>query len=470
MANILVLGVGPLPFEPADKLYAPGIRTWQITSVLAKKRHYITLCIIDFSDVSPGKNAGSSTAVRHDLGHNISLIRMSYALKETIDALRTLHLATRFAAVISTTDVMNGLVADLDLNVPTWLDYNGDPLAEKQQQARLYQHDGSLLPQWRLYLKGLLFADRFSVCSQAQRYAMIGQLAYAGRLTGKNSGEELVSVIPNCSRALSEKTPVRTNTLKGSLIPASAFLVLWSGGYNTWCDPETLFRGLESAMAKNPQIFFASTGGAIENHDTRSFEIFKELVDQSRFRDRFIFLGWVPTEEVGSFYEQADVAVLTDRQSVEGELGARTRMIDWIQYKVPILCTALCEFAGQMRDLNLIKSFPIGKSEAFATALLEMAIRPEESQIMAQKAREWFESEMEEHLLFEPLTRWAESPRFARDRITVVEHQGQQDAWLSNLAMIQLNASKSDAVSDKRKADGKAPAKSRLRNFFSRKN
>jgi hypothetical protein len=306
MANILVLGVGPLPFEPVDRLHAPGIRTWQIASTLSRRRHFVTLCIIDFGDFHAGnKLPTGQTAVRQDLGSNISLIRLAYNPKETADAIRTLHVATRFSAIVSTTDIMNAMAADLELKVPAWFDYNGDPFAEKQLQARLYQHDGSLLPQWDLYLKGLLFADRFSVCSEPQLHATIGQLAFAGRLPGKNAGDRLVHVIPNCSRFMAEKTPVRSVPLKGTQIPATAFLALWTGGYNTWCDPETLFRGLEIAMERSTSFYFATTGGALEGHDTKSFQIFRDLVNESRFRDRFIFLGWVPTDELCSYYEQA---------------------------------------------------------------------------------------------------------------------------------------------------------------------
>ena len=44
--------------------------------------------------------------------------------------------------------------------------------------------------------------------------------------------------------------------------------MLWSGGYNLWTDVDTLFRGLEAAMARNPKVHFLSTGGAIDGTDT----------------------------------------------------------------------------------------------------------------------------------------------------------------------------------------------------------
>lgn len=417
MANLLVLGVGPLPLEHSDRLHAPGIRTWQITRALAAEHHFVTLCIIDFGDFqAQEKNAPPSPAVRQDAGSNISLIKLSYHPVHTAQSLRTLHMATRFAAVVSTTDIMNGIAADLGLDTPLWLDYNGDPFAEKQLQALVYSHDGSLRPQWDLYLKGLAHGDHFSVCSNPQRHALIGQLAFTGRLTGANSGEELVTVLPNSSRVMSERTPKRTTPLKGKQIPATAFLVLWTGGYNTWSDPQTLFHGLARAMEQNPSIYFATTGGAIDGHDNKSFQAFHQLVEGSPLRDRFVFLGWIPTEEVGSYYEQADLAIFTDRYSVEGELGTRTRLIDWMQFNLPVLCTNLCETTAQLAERDLIKTFPIGSADALASALLDAAAHPEQLAAMAKAARNWLDTELTEKSALRPLLEWARAPRFAKDK------------------------------------------------------
>jgi len=415
MGNILVLGVGPLPHEPTDRLHAPGIRTWQLASALAEKHHFITLCIIDFGDFQAGKNTAHTKAIREDLGQNINLVRLSYHPRETANAIRTLHVATRFHAIVSNSDIMNALAVDLDVDCPLWLDYNGDPFAEKQLQALTYSHDGSLLPQWELYLKGLLRGDRFSVCSRPQKWAMIGQLGVAGRLTAANSGEELVHVLPNCSRVMSKRPRARVPVLKGAQIPASSFLVLWSGGYNTWCDPQMLFNGLELAMRRNNNIYFATTGGKLEGHDTKSFEHFKTLVEQSALRERFIFLGWVPTEQVPSYYEQADLAVFIDRPSIEGELGTRTRLVDWLQFKVPILCTPLCEFAEELEAKELIATCPINDAEEFAQRLQEIAGNSPAARKRAEKAARWFDEHYGEQEMLRPLLDWVQRPVRARD-------------------------------------------------------
>jgi len=43
---------------------------------------------------------------------------------------------------------------------------------------------------------------------------------------------------------------------RGEKVPNDAFAVLWSGGFNTWADPDTLASGLILAMGREPRIHF----------------------------------------------------------------------------------------------------------------------------------------------------------------------------------------------------------------------
>lgn len=416
MANILVLGVGPLPFEHTEKLHAPGLRTWQMAELLAHKRHHVTIGLIEFGDFENRGGGPPKISRREELGDNISMVRLQYHPQHTVTSLQTLHAGTRFSCVISTTDIMNNLAALMEVRLPLWLDYNGDPFAEKQLLALVHHNDESLKDQWKMYLPALLAGDRFSVASTPQKYAMIGQLGFAGRLTQHTCGTELISVMPNCSRAMQKEARKRNLGLKGHMIPATAFVVLWTGGYNTWCDPETLYRGLELAMRQDPSIFFVSTGGAITGHDVETFAMFERLVENSQYRDRFHFVGWRATDEVASIYQQADCAVCTDRYSVEGEMGTRTRIIDWIQFKVPVLTTDLCELTHQLRENDLVETYELGSPESLRDAIFSVKNNPETAQERAQRAQRFFNETYIEEEVFAPMLEWAANPQFAPDR------------------------------------------------------
>jgi glycosyltransferase involved in cell wall biosynthesis len=423
MSNILVLGVGPLPLDKSDRLFAPGLRTWHIAEILARHKHYVAIGLFEFGDFQTRRKQFQSK--REEVGENMSVIKLEYDAKLTPSALSTLQRGNKFSCVISTTDIMNSVIANAELPVPLWLDYNGDPFAEKQLQAKVYNHDASLLDQWRLLCAGLVAGDRFSTVSTPQKYALIGSLGFAGRLNEMTAGEDLVHVVPTCSRAIMESTRYNPVAIKGHMVPERSFVVLWTGGYNTWCDPETLFRGVEIAMRREPSIYYLTTGGEILGLDTQTFRRFRSLVESSDLVNRFCFAGWRPTEQVRSFYEQADVAVNVDAFSYEGELGCRNRIIDWMQFRTPVITSSLCELSRNLERHDLVKTFRLGDAESLAAAILDVAANPAEAHERANRAHLYFEANYSDEKLYAPIVEWAASPRFAGDR-SVVSKAGRE--------------------------------------------
>ncbi len=69
-----------------------------------------------------------------------------------------------------------------------------------------------------------------------------------------------------------ESTPYKhlKTVLRGRLASEGDFVVLWSGGYNTWTDVDTLFAGLIKAMKEEPRLRFVSIGGAIPGRDEQT--------------------------------------------------------------------------------------------------------------------------------------------------------------------------------------------------------
>ena len=415
MANVLVLGVGPLPIDQGKRLYAPGMRTWHIVKLLEARRHHVFVGLIQFGEIK-GDGAPGFAPRLEEVNERIRTYQLKYHPCHTAEALATLHSRLKFSCIISTTDIMNSVAADVPARVPLWLDYNGDPFAEKQLQGSVYGNDVTLLDQWKMMLKGLLAGDRFSTASTPQKHALVGQLGFAGRLNQFTAGEDLVVSVPNCSRAIRDLGLPRNFSIKGTYVPASAFVVLWTGGYNTWADPVTLFHGLEAAIRKNPSIYFVSTGGEIEGHDNRTFRRFRSLADGSEQSKHFHFLGWRETEEMPAFYRQADAAIVADRACYEGELGARTRINDWLEFRVPVIAGEQCEMTRDLAARNLAYTFRVGDAESLAAAVLAAADDPEAAEQRAEQARDYFNTGLAEEKVFAPMLDWADAPCFAGDR------------------------------------------------------
>lgn len=418
MSNILLLGVGPLPIDRAERLHAPGIRVWHLAQILAQARHRVVIGLIefgDFRDSASGEQTEAAALI--SVADGISVFRIRYHSVDAPRRLAALHVTSRFHAVVSTSDIMNSVAADLPVSLPLWLDLLGDPFTERQVQSAAYHNDVAQLEQWRLMSKALLRGDRFSAASTPQKHVLIGQLGFAGRLNQFNSGTELVHVLPNARPLDTNIEPKPLLTLRGRRIPQNAFVLLWAGGYNTWADPDTLFAGVEAAMREAPDLYFVSAGGAIPGHDNVTFRRFKEKVDASPLANRFQFLGWVPSQDVPSLYLQADAALNVDLDCYEAEIGTRTRIIDWIQFRVPVITTALCEPARKLRERGLISAFEPGDPGSLKEAILRVHRDRPAARERAEQALAFFHEEFDESRVFAPLLEWAAHPVFAPDRI-----------------------------------------------------
>jgi glycosyltransferase involved in cell wall biosynthesis len=233
-------------------------------------------------------------------------------------------------------------------------------------------------------------------------------------LTKETTGYRFVHTIP-CGL---DPTPLRheREVLRDVLVPHDAFVVLWSGSYNTWTDVDTLFEALQGAMAENPRIWFVSTGGEVEGHDEETYPRFCDRIAASPFGDRFVLLGWLPKHEVGNYYFEADVGINIDRYMYEGLLGSKNRVLDWMRAGLPPLIGDLPELAREVDREGIGFTYPLGNAAALRDAILALAADPEGVRRVGARAREYGSTRLTFDQTVEPLLAWAATPARAPDR------------------------------------------------------
>lgn len=463
MTKLLIAGIGPLPYENPARLFAPALRTWTFGRELALRGHEIEIATLDFG--------GGCQSLRLHRLEPRSAEPVAAGLAEGMglaDTLRRLAADFRPDALVASSDAMGEAAALAKLELPLWIDYNGDPMAERQQQAFVYDHDGGLGAAWRTMLPALLAGDRFSTCSEAQRMALLGQLGACGRLNRLTAEAEFAHAIVSTSAFESFKKT--RPALRGTVAAESAEIVLWTGGFNTWTDVETLHAGLAEAMRRRPALHFAATGGAISGHCEPVFEEFRRLIAAGPFAERFHLLGWVDLETVQNAYLEADLAINIDRFSHEGLLGTRTRILEWIAAGLPVLTTELCEFSRILAQRGLAFIFPIGDAGGLAEAICKALNDPERAREMAHRAQRFLREEHTNERLMRPLFDWAEKPRRAPDLAGARARCQAAPCWLPDnpLARAQLEwlaagALAEELASERHLAERRRAALARLR-------
>ncbi len=383
--------------------YAPGTRSWQFAAALAAEGHAVLLACAPI----PGATFAPPPAVeleeRDGRDH-----RPPASWRRSKIRTNGERLVEAFApdALIGAAPGPSAWAADAAGELPLWVDFFGDPLAEGQAREAVYPglesfgaYAGQVAP---LLRRG----DAFSAVSQRQRLALIGQLGLAGRLRGAAAGHEFVEVLPCAAESETPGPPA-----VAAAPSEKTFLVFWSGGFNTWCDVPTLVAGLEAAMDQRPELTFVATGGEIAGHDDRTAEDFRERVAASRHARRFLLLGQVPRQEAETWLRRAQLALITEKKLYERELGSSGRVSGWLAAGKAILCSGCSELAeelGRPRSGAHLRARAI--ADSLAARLVEAAGAPQRLRELAARAA----GHAREHLTYAattaPLRAWAQEP------------------------------------------------------------
>jgi hypothetical protein len=366
LSRILVIGSGPLPGPSVRSMGFPSLRTAQFAAGLVEGGHEVRIGLLIGDD-----EAGTSTAwlgPRPAALQTVEVIRTD--LPGAIDGLTAIREGFAPHAVVTAGPFLPmAMGAAVAGDVPLWVDVPGDPMAEAQARGAVDGDD--VIAKWReVYSAALARGDRFSTISERQRLALIGALGLAGRLAGEALGDELVRVVRgSVEPVMGWDAPSGA----GPDLPDDAFVLLFSGGWNTWLDHESMAEGVLHAMAADARIHFVATGGAIAGHHAAAYETFRATAAGSPYADRFHFLGWVEARRLAAVHASADVALCVDRRCYEAELGARTRLLEAMERGLRVASTVLCEQTEAMRGCEGFTELPLDDAEGIGRALVRLA-------------------------------------------------------------------------------------------------
>jgi len=427
--KIFIVGSAPLPNEKEGVREAAGLRTEQFLSPIQKLKNTEILLIaisnreikiknkktgileeVDFkTEYFPEKNTRIFWISRHS--KNLKSFLKTKISEFSPDV--CLGVNTFPAYILSTV---------LPKNIPFWVDLNGWIMSEGQ--ARGYAEDTNLhlANAFRQERQILSTADKISTVSTAQKFATIGELASMGLLRKENFLEEKVFALPNCTKifdidnnktvgnshgcSLHEKKLFRKNPE----ISDNAFVVSWIGGYNNWVDEKTLFNGLEKAMSTVDNLYFVSTGGAIKNIANKTFSRFLERIENSHYKNRFVFLGWIETADMRKIYEESDAGINVDFLCAETELGARNRINEMLKFGLPILTTGGSEISEEVGRYRAGVTIKNGNSEVLAEELVKLSSNKYDLDLFSQNGKKLSSEVYNEDIVQKPVLEFIQNP------------------------------------------------------------
>lgn len=405
MSRIVVVGMDGMNAPEGSVDLGPTRRTRQFTSALADAGHEVL--VLRLADKAAADRAIAGCVGGPSSG-TVDALAMSvkrFACGEGREQIRKFAPDAVVAATVHASSLAAQAVAG---HVPLWVDVFGDAMAEAQAKAARDGNDLALARYWAALVSALERGDHFSAVSRAQAHSLVGQLGLAGRLTATSAGNELVSVIPCGAERLKAGT---TSSPVDRRVPKDAFVVLFSGSFNTWCDAATMVTGAEAAMDNSADIHLVVTGGAVPGHDERTYDEFCRQVGASRHRGRIHVLGWIERSRLAGLYERVDVGLNIERSSYERALGAENRVIEWLFYGIPAVTTALSESGRELVERGLAFSVRQGDPEGLGRRLVELSRDRERVMRVGARCAEHAERACSYAATAAPLIEWCASPR-----------------------------------------------------------
>lgn len=239
----------------------------------------------------------------------------------------------------------------------------------------------------------------FFICgSQRQRDFWMGVLAANNRVNPYTFSQDptLQSLIDVVGIGFPEREPQVRPVLRGKPgFEAGSRIVLWSGGVWDWLDPLTLVHAWPQVLKRHPEARLVILGTRHPNPLVPRHKMAQraqQLADEIGEKGRTIFFyEWLPYEELEGLLCEADVGVVLHPEHVETRYSIRTRVLDCLWTRLPVLVTDGDVTSEWVRDFGCGRVVPPQDPAAVADALCEILDRPRDAWTASfDQAREVF--------------------------------------------------------------------------------
>jgi GT2 family glycosyltransferase len=299
-----------------------------------------------------------------------------------------------------------------------------------EDQERLNQHSIRITNQ-------LAHLGDFFICgNDRQRDYWIGVLTAMGRVNPRNylKDPSLRSLIDVVGIGIPEKEPLVRAYLKGRhpAIPATSRIVLWGGGIWNWLDPLTLVKAWPEVVAAHPDARLVFLGTRHPNPLVPKHAMAEKTErlasETGELGKTILFFEWLSYEDREALLTEADVGVALHPVHVETRYSLRTRVLDYIWARLPILVTEGDITSEWVQEFNIGRVIPAFDAAAAAEGLKEILRKPKtswkESFEPLHRALRW-------KLVVAPLRQYCLDGEHAPDRKFQRELENEPDsAWL----------------------------------------
>ena len=279
--------------------------------------------------------------------------------------------------------------------------------------------------------------DYFLCASDKQRDFWLGQMSAVGRINPANyddspSLDRLIALAPF---GVSDDVPRKTRDAIKGVVPGIGVddeVILWGGGIYNWFDPLTLIRAVDKLRVRRPNVRLFFLGVQHPNPNVPEMRMVvdaRRLANELGINGTHVFFNetWVAYDDRQNYLLEADLGVSTHYDHVETAFSFRTRILDYLWVRLPIVTTGGDSFGDLIASRPLGLTVPAEDVDALETALFtllddqELRARCAANSVAVADDLRWSK-------VLRPLVDFCREPRRAADLLISVPLPGTEPA------------------------------------------
>lgn len=223
-------------------------------------------------------------------------------------------------------------------------------------------------------LEGCRSAHHLVCATERQRDLWLGLLLGAGLVSAAAYGRDptfrdMIDLLPFGVPSVPPQPGPGARAALG--LGPDAEVVLWNGGLWPWLDAPTAIRGIAALAQRRPQVRLVFMGTSGEGPGRAAAERAREVARGLGVLGTVVHVneGWVGYRERGGWLLDADCALSTHVDHLETRFAFRTRLLDCLWARVPIVCTQGDELGALVEARDLGATVGEGDADAVAAAV-----------------------------------------------------------------------------------------------------
>lgn len=287
----------------------------------------------------------------------------------------------------------------------------------------------------------LTIGDYFICASEKQRDYWIGMLNAVGRVNPYNYDSDntlrtLIDVVPS---GIPSNPPLRSNQSIRDVLPnikQEDRIILWGGGIWNWLDPVTAIKALWEITRGRKDIKLVFMG--IKHPDPKLPEMKKcieaiKLARELDLYDKDVFFNeWAPYDLRQTFLLDSDAGLSIHHERIETEFSYRTRVMDYIWARLPIITTEGDSIAKMVKMENIGEVVKYENTHELARVMESIVINKSLREIYRKNLNKIAPRFYWENVT-KPLIQYCAEPYYAFDKKKIIELIDLQNSKISKI-------------------------------------